>query len=342
MMEPAAAARLTKSSAAASSAKGSTGSSRSAIRCSGAREVASTTTSPPSKLGDDRCDSLQMLEVVEHEQHPPRGEPAGDVVVGSQPDRFGDGGPHRPRLTQGGKPGEERPVQEIVRELRRRLQRQPRLPRPAGPGERQQSHPAGHETADLCQLPLAAEQRPRRDRQVRPSQRPERRELPASKLVDTLSRQEILEPVLTEVAQLTVDERCRLLRHQYLPAMAGRRDTGSTMNVDAYVALLREERRPRVQTDADTYRARHQCLGQLGGGSESGGRCCEREEERVALRIDLDSMVTGACLTNDLPVCGKCPGIGLRSQLVQELRRPLDVGEEEGDSAGRKHLRHAP
>jgi class 3 adenylate cyclase len=44
------------------------------------------------ELRDDPGDSLQMLEVVEHEQHPPRGEPAGDVVVGLQPHRLSDGG----------------------------------------------------------------------------------------------------------------------------------------------------------------------------------------------------------------------------------------------------------
>jgi hypothetical protein len=34
------------------------------------------------EIRDDGGDSLQMLEVVEHEQNPSRGEPAGDVVVG--------------------------------------------------------------------------------------------------------------------------------------------------------------------------------------------------------------------------------------------------------------------
>ena len=148
--------------------------------------------------------------------------------------------------------------------------------------------------------------------------------------------------MLTEVAQVTVDERRRRLRHEHLSAVAGRCDPGSAMDVDADVALVGEERRPRVQTDAHTHRAGRECLGQLGGGSEGSGRRRERDEERVALGIDLHSIVTGTCLADDLPVCGECLGIGLCSQLVQELRRPLDVGEEEGDSAGRKLLMHGP
>lgn len=39
---------------------------------------------------------------------------------------------------------------------------------------------------------------------------------------------------------------------------------------------------------------------------------------------------------------GKCLRVGLSSELVQELRRTLDVGEEEGESAGRKLVMHAP
>jgi len=115
------------------------------------------------ELGDDVADSLQMLEVVEDEQHASRGEPAGDVVVGLQPDRFGDGRSHCGGVAQRGKRDEERPVMEVFRELRSRLHRQPRLPRPAGPAEGQESRPVGHESADLGELPLAAEKRPRRD-----------------------------------------------------------------------------------------------------------------------------------------------------------------------------------
>lgn len=85
------------------------------------------------ELCDDRGDSRQLLEVVEHEQHTPRSEPADDVVVGLQPDRFGDGGPHGVGLAQRSERDEERAVTEFVREFSRGLQRQPCLARPPDP-----------------------------------------------------------------------------------------------------------------------------------------------------------------------------------------------------------------
>ena len=124
--------------------------------------------------------------------------------------------------------------------------------------------------------------------------------------------------------------------------MAGRRDPGTAMDVDAHVALVREERHSCVQTHAHTNRAGHERLGQFGGGGESGRRCRECEKERVALGVDLHSVVSVACLADDLPVRGERLGIGLCSQFVQELRRPFDVGEEEGDTAGRKLPMHEP
>ena len=69
-------------------------------------------------------------------------------------------------------------------------------------------------------------------------------------------------------------------------------------------------------------------------------RAGKMAEERVALGVDLHS-IEGTCLADHLPVCGKCTGIDLSSQFVQELRRPLDVGEEKGDGAARKLLKHA-
>jgi hypothetical protein len=145
--------------------------------------------------------------------------------------------------------------------------------------------------------------------------------------VHALGGQEVLEAVLTEVAKVVLHERCRRLRHEHLSSMAGRGDAGSTMDVDAHVAFVGEERRPRVQTDAHAYRTRRECVRQLGGGRDGGGRRRKCHEEGVALGIDLHSIVTGTCLADDLPMCGERLGIGPRSQFVQELRRPLHVGE---------------
>ena len=112
------------------------------------------------------------------------------------------------------------------------------------------------------------------------------------------------------------------------------------MDVDAYVAFVRDERSPRVQTDAHPDPAGRERLGQLGSGSEGGGRSFEGEEERVALGIDLHPFVTGTGLADDSPVRGKRLSVCIISQLVQERRRPLDVSEEERDGPGRKVLTH--
>jgi hypothetical protein len=95
-----------------------------------------------------------------------------------------------------------------------------------------------------------------------------------------------------------------------------------------------------VQTDPHANRAGHERFGQLRGGSESGGRSRECDEERVALRIHLHPAVAGASFPYGAPVPCERLGIRLRSKLVQELRGALDVREEEGDGAGWEVLLH--
>ena len=128
--------------------------------------------------------------------------------------------------------------------------------------------------------------------------------------------------MLAEVAKFTVHERRRRLRHEHLSPMAGRRDTRSAMDVDAHVALIGHERRPRVQTDPHANRARRERLGQLGGGGESGGRSRECEEERVALRVDLNPTVAGASFPYGATVPCERLGIRLCPKLVQEFVEP--------------------
>ena len=77
------------------------------------------------------------------------------------------------------------------------------------------------------------------------------------------------------------------------------------------------------------------------GGRERSRRGREREEEGVTLRIDLDPALPGAGLADDAAVLGERIGVGLGAELVQELRRALDVGEEEGNGAGREVVAHA-
>ena len=75
---------------------------------------------------------------------------------------------------------------------------------------------------DLDELALPAEEGRRRNRQVRPEERLERRELAVSELVDALGRGEILEPVLAEVGELDLDE-LRAWTPRRAPGRRGRR-----------------------------------------------------------------------------------------------------------------------
>jgi hypothetical protein len=96
-----------------------------------------------------------------------------------------------------------------------------------------------------------------------------------------------------------------------------------------------------VKAYAYLHRTGRERRGQLGGGRKSRRRSSESKEECVALRIDLHASVVRAGLAYDSPVPCKRLGVPVISQLVQELRRPFDVGEEERDGANRKVVSHA-
>ena len=67
----------------------------------------------------------------------------------------------------------------------------------------------------------------------------------------------------------------------------------------------------------------------------------EGEEEGVALRVHLDPALGGARLPDHAPVLGERLRVALGAELVQQPRRALDVGEEEGDGAGGEVVSHA-
>jgi len=55
-------------------------------------------------------------------------------------------------------------------------------------------------------------------------------------------------------------------------------------------------------------------------------------EESIALGVDLDPLVRRHRFADQPPVLGENPLIA-RAELLEQLRRPLNVSEEEGDSA---------
>jgi hypothetical protein len=114
--------------------------------------------------------------------------------------------------------------------------------------------------------------------------------------------------------------------------VADRGDSGGAMDVDSDVALVGYEWLAGVDPHPNANRAAE--------GSLSLVRCYERilrpgerDEEGVALRVDLDPTMPGEGLAQDLPMLSERVCIGI-AELVEQLRRALDVGEEEGDGAG--------
>ena len=71
------------------------------------------------------------------------------------------------------------------------------------------------------------------------------------------------------------------------------------------------------------------------GRCHRGGRGRERDEERVALGVDLDAAVGFELGAQHAPVLGKRLGVGVRTHRMEQPRRRLDVGEEERDRAAR-------
>jgi pimeloyl-ACP methyl ester carboxylesterase/DNA-binding CsgD family transcriptional regulator len=59
------------------------------------------------------------------------------------------------------------------------------------------------------------------------------------------------------------------------------------------------------------------------------------------LCVDLDATFHRTDLTDDPPLLGESLSVRLRAELVQEHRRTFDIGEEEGDRAGREMVAHA-
>ena len=199
----------------------------------------------------------------------------------------------------------------------------------------------GEEREHLGELLLAPEEGCCRDGQVRAVERLERGERALSQLVDALGSRQILEPVLAEVCELELDELGRRGGDEHLPAVPCRGDPRGAMHVPADVALFGQKRCPGVQADPHLDRPRGQLAGKRLGGRQRTRCRREGEEERIPLRVDLDAALRATCLANDAPVLGESIGVRLRAELVQQLRRSLDVGEEEGDGAGREIGSHA-
>ena len=121
--------------------------------------------------------------------------------------------------------------------------------------------------------------------------------------------------------------------------MAGRRDAGRAHDVQPEIALLADVRLAGVEPHAHAHRAPVRPLvvaeGALGvdRGRDCVARPREREEEGVALRVDLRAAARAEGLAHEPPVVGRDVSVRLVAELLQEARRALDVREDERDGA---------
>jgi hypothetical protein len=140
---------------------------------------------------------------------------------------------------------------------------------------------------------------------------------------------------------LVLDERLRGLGDEDLAAAGGGADPGRAVDGQARIGALDGCRLARVNAypNPDGHPGRPLVAGQrpLHRQRAQNGllRAPERDEERVALRVDLVASVAGDGRADQPPVVGQ----HLRVPLPQRLDQPgraLDVTEQEGDRAARK------
>ena len=140
---------------------------------------------------------------------------------------------------------------EVGDERGRGLERQAALAGAAGAGEREEPRAAGDPREHGLELPFPADEGARRPGEVRARERPERREGAVAELGERDGRGDVLQSVLAELAERRVDEGSGGRGDEHLPAVAGGGDAGGDVDVLSHVALVREERRARVQPDAN-------------------------------------------------------------------------------------------
>jgi len=197
----------------------------------------------------------------------------------------------------------------------------------------------------LVELRRAADERGAWGRQILHARldRLQRREVAREpfdlELVDALRRAEILEAVHAQVADVRVDERPGRFRQEHLTAVANGRNTRALMYVEADVPLLGQPRLAGVQPHPHPYRPAGKCALALRGGGYGVRRAGECDEERVALRVDLNASVVGKCRAESPPMFVQGLPV-IVAQLTEQLRRTLHVCEKQRHDAGRQLAYH--
>ena len=262
----------------------------------------------------------------------------GESVLGADNlrDRPGD----ESRITHRLEPDPEHPRPVVRHDTRRGLDREPRLPRPAGARQRQQPTPFRQPGEDLRQLILPTDERARQAREVAVRNRLQRRKRTIPELKDRHRAVDVLQPMLTEITKhqpvARRDQRRRRSRQEDLTAVARRGDPCHQVDVVTHVPLARHQWRSRVQADAYMNRTSCEPRRQLAGGCQGTRSGRKRDKTGVTLRAHLHSAVLSARLPNDTPMLAERIRVALRTELAQQPRRTLDVREQERHGPSRQ------
>ena len=118
-------------------------------------------------------------------------------------------------------------------------------------------------------------------------------------------------------------------------------DPSREVHVIAHVALVGDERGARVQADAQADRAWFECVCDRLSGMRRSRSGWKRDEEGVSLCVYFDAALGSARLADNPAMLGERLRVGLCAELVEELRRSLNVRKEKSDGAGREIESHA-
>ena len=230
---------------------------------------------------------------------------------------------------------------EAPNELRRDLERESRLARTARACDGDEARPVREHPDDILELTLAADERGRDDRKIGCIKRAERREVAPAELEEALRADQVLQAVLPEVSERSIrlEEAARRLGDDDLAAVRGGCDPRRAMDVHADVALLGHERLAGVDAHPHLDRPGFERPLRLGRGGGGVGHSREGHEERIALGVHLDPVVSPEGLANHAPVLLEENRV-VGSVLLKETRRPFDVGEEKRHGAGWQRLLH--
>ena len=315
------------------------------------------------KIRHERRRTEDLLEVVEDEKGVARFEvrdqpvPRRDWDPIVETERLDDGGADVIGIGDGRQRDEGDAPRKLAGGLRGDLERESRLPRATGAGEREESTRREEPNALGDGIRASDEARELHGQVVGDGlERAEPRELfgqPGNhQLPHDLGARQVLEPVGTEVREAhprrerVADQRLRGLGQQHLSAVSRGSDPRRAVHVVPDVVdprLRRAHRRlARVEPDAHAHhgfvreRVGRQVALRLDDGGHRLGCVHEHVEEGVALRADARPAVGIERVPDDPSVVAEHLAPSGGAETLHVLGRVLDVREDEGERAGGK------